>query len=91
MEIEDLPGVGDKVAEKLREAGYSTVESIATASIGNLKDVGLGESSAIKLIGKAQENINMGFETGLDVKKKREAIGKLTTGSKELDKLMELK
>ncbi len=88
MEIEDLPGVGDKVAEKLRASGFSTVEAIATASIGQLKEVGLGESSAIKLINSAQENIKMGFETGLDFKKKRGAVGKLSTGSKELDTLL---
>jgi len=88
MEIEDLSGVGEKVAEKLRSSGFKTVESIATASIGQLKEVGLGESSAIKLINSAQENINMGFETGLDLKKKREAIGKLSTGSAELDALL---
>jgi len=88
MDIEDLPGVGTKVAEKLREAGFTTVESIATASIGQLKDVGLGEAVAIKLINNAQENIDMGFESGLDVKRRREAVGKLSTGSKELDALL---
>ena len=32
LEIEDLPGVGPSTADKLREAGYLSVESIATAS-----------------------------------------------------------
>ena len=88
MEIEELPGVGEKVAEKLKEAGFSSIESIAAASISELKDIGLGESSVIKIINAARENLKMGFETGLDALRKRERVGKITTGSKELDKLI---
>ncbi|NLA31193.1 MAG: hypothetical protein GX880_05160, partial [Methanomicrobiales archaeon] len=29
IDLEDLPGVGPATADKLREAGYGTVESIA--------------------------------------------------------------
>ena len=36
LELEDLPGVGPTTAEKLREAGFVTVESIATASPAEL-------------------------------------------------------
>jgi len=88
MEIEELPGVGKSIAEKLREAGFSSLESIAAASISEIKEAGLGESSAIKIINAARKNLNMGFETGLDVLKKREQVGKLTTGSKEFDNLV---
>lgn len=87
MEIEELPGVGEKVAEKLREAGFDTLEAIAAASVSELKDVGLGESSVVKIINAARDNLKMGFETGIDALKKREMIGKITTGSDELDKL----
>lgn len=86
--IEDLPGVGEKLAEKLREAGYTTIESIAAASLNELMEIsGMGEASAIKVVNAARENLNMGFETGLDALKKREKIGKITTGSEDLDKL----
>jgi len=88
MEIEELPGVGAKVAEKLREAGYVSLESIAAASISEIKEIGLGESSAIKIINAARDNLDMGFETGLEFMKKRENIGKLTTSSKEFDALI---
>lgn len=88
MEIEELPGVGTKVAEKLKEAGFSSIESIAAASTAELKELGLGEASAIKIINSARENLQMGFETGLDVLEKRTQIGKITTGSKEFDKLL---
>jgi DNA repair protein RadA len=89
MEIEELPGIGKSIAEKLRDAGYLTVEAIAAASIGELKDVGLGETSAIKIMNAAKEAAGgMSFETGLDVLKRREKIGKLSTKSIELDNLM---
>lgn len=89
MELEELPGIGKTTAEKLKDSGYSTVESIAAASIGELKDVGLGEASAVKIINAAKEAAGgMGFETGLDVLKRREMIGKISTGSRELNALM---
>jgi DNA repair protein RadA len=92
MEIEDLPGVGEKVAEKLKEAGFDSLEAIAAASVSELKDVGLGEASVVKIIKAAKDSIknapSMGFETGIDALKKRGLIGKITTGSDELDKLM---
>jgi len=89
MEIEELPGIGKSMAEKLRDSGYSTVEAIAAASIGELKDVGLGETSAIKIVNAAKEAVGgMGFESGLDVLKRRELVGKLSTNSKELDALL---
>ncbi len=88
MEIEDLPGVGEKVAEKLKEAGFDSLEAIAAASVSELKDIGLGESSVVKIINSARDNLQMGFETGIEALKKRELIGKITTGSEELDKLM---
>ncbi len=92
MEIDELPGVGEKVAEKLKEAGFDSLEAIAAASISELKDLGLGEASVSKIIKAAKDGIKnapqMGFETGLDALKKRELIGKITTGSDELNKLL---
>ena len=92
MEIEDLPGVGEKVAEKLKEAGFDSLEAIAAASISELKDIGLGEASVVKIIKAAKDSVKntpqMGFETGIEALKKRELIGKITTGSDELNKLM---
>jgi DNA repair protein RadA len=87
MELEELPGVGESIAEKLREAGYLSIEAIACATTSELKDVGVGEATAVKIVQAARESLHMGFETGLEVLAKRETIGKLTTGSDELDKL----
>jgi len=87
MELEELSGVGATIAEKLRESGYGSIEAVACATTGELKDLGIGEASAVKIIQAARESLHMGFESGLDVLAKRENVGKLTTGSKELDKL----
>ncbi|MFH1836215.1 MAG: DNA repair and recombination protein RadA [Methanobacteriota archaeon] len=87
MDLDDLDGVGATIAEKLRESGYSSVEAIAAASPGELKEIGVGEATAIKIIASARENLQMGFESGLDVLEKRKLVGKLTTGSVEFDKL----
>ncbi|VVB53499.1 DNA repair and recombination protein RadA [uncultured archaeon] len=88
MELEELDGVGAAIAEKLREAGYLTVEAVAAASVGELKELGMGESTAAKIIQSARSNLQMGFETGLEILEKRLQVGKISTGSQELDKLL---
>ncbi len=86
--VKDLPGVGAATAEKLKEAGYETLLSIAVASPAELVEAaGMGEAVARKIIYNARQKLDMGFETGEELMKKRENIIKLTTGSKALDGL----
>jgi large subunit ribosomal protein L32e len=56
-ELKDLPGVGPKLEEKLREAGFKTVLSMSRARADKLaeKVEGLSDSGAAKLIAAAQE------------------------------------
>jgi len=87
--IYDLPGVGAATAEKLKEAGYDNLMSIAVATPGELVEIaGVGEGVARKIINSARNSLNMGFETGEELLKKRESIGKISTGSKMLDALV---
>ncbi|MFT4310908.1 MAG: DNA repair and recombination protein RadA [Candidatus Woesearchaeota archaeon] len=89
MEVHDLPGVGAATAEKLSEAGYDTVLSIAVASPGELVEAaGVGESAARKMINFARENLSMGFETATNVLEKRGLIKKISTGCASFDTLM---
>jgi DNA repair protein RadA len=89
MELEELPGVGEATAEKLREAGYKTVESIAVASIGELKEIsGMGEGTLMKIIDAARNTLQMRFMTGTEVMEKRKNMRKITLGSKKLDELL---
>ncbi len=87
--ISDLPGVGEKTAEKMKESGYSDLMSIAAASASELSErVETGEATASKIIQAARDAMEMGFETATKVLKRREKIGKITTGSKALDELL---
>lgn len=87
--IEDLAGVGEKIAEKLKEAGYTDFMALAAASGGELSTaVNIGGDTADKIINSAREKLKMGFETATDVMKRREKIGRITTGSKTLDALL---
>ncbi|MCK4729982.1 MAG: DNA repair and recombination protein RadA [Candidatus Aenigmarchaeota archaeon] len=87
--LKNLAGVGEKTAEKLREAGYEDLMAIAAASKGEICDaIEVGEGTAEKIIESARNGINMGFETAEAVYEKRKQIGKITTGSTALDDLL---
>jgi len=88
--LEDLPGVGPATAEKLREAGYDTIEAIAVASPLELKEIaGISEGAALKIIQAAREAANIGtFMRADEYMEKRRTIGRISTGSKSLDKLL---
>ena len=90
LEIEDLPGVGPSTADKLREAGYLSVESIATASPAELSEVSeISESVAKKIIKAAREAANVGgFKTGQDIFEQRKEVRKLSFRVPELDTLL---
>jgi DNA repair protein RadA len=89
-DLEDLSGVGPATAEKLRENGYDTYQSIAVASPGELSNTAdVGESSAHDIIESAREAADVGgFETGADVLERREQIGKLEFLVPELDEML---
>lgn len=88
-EIKDLPGVGPKTADALKNAGYDSFMTLATASAAELEAAAeLGEATANKIIQAARNILDMGFENALETIERRKIIGRITTGSKELDKLI---
>lgn len=89
-DIEDLPGIGPKSAEKLREAGFRTLEAIAVASPDELVNIAeLGEATAAKAILAARQMADIGgFITADEVLERRKALGYITSGSKSLDTLL---
>ncbi|MEM5778023.1 MAG: DNA repair and recombination protein RadA [Candidatus Aenigmatarchaeota archaeon] len=88
-DIADLPGVGERIAEKLKEAGYIDLMAIAAASPLELSAAAeIGEVTASKIISAAREALNIGFEKAVDVLERREQIKKITTSSKNLDNLL---
>lgn len=88
--IEDLPGVGPATAEKLKEAGFGSIEAIAVASPSELASFAdIGESTASKIINSARQAADVGgFETGDQVLERRKLVGKLSFGTKPLDDLL---
>ncbi|WP_393971140.1 DNA repair and recombination protein RadA [Oxyplasma meridianum] len=88
--IEDLPGVGEATAEKLRENGYDDIMTLAVASPKDLSEIGgIAEGAAVKIIAAARKYADVGnFETGEEILERRKSIKKLTTGSKNLDDLL---
>lgn len=56
----DLPGVGDKTAKLLEEAGYKTVEYVASCHIETLTAIpGIGEKTAQKIIKSARDVLGL--------------------------------
>ena len=87
--IEDIAGIGEKTAEKLREAGFTDIMSIAASSSGVLSAAaGIGNDTAEKIIAEARKMLKMGFEPATEVLKKRLQMGRISTGSKALDDML---
>lgn len=89
MELEELPGIGATTAEKLKEAGFTTIESIAVANPIEIKEIGgIGEAGAAKVINSARDSMEMRFMTGTEVLEKRKTMKKISTNSSVLDGLL---
>ncbi|MFH1064477.1 MAG: DNA repair and recombination protein RadA [Candidatus Woesearchaeota archaeon] len=89
IEIYDLPGVGAATAEKLKEAGYDTVMSIAVASPGKMvEDAGVSEAVGRKMIQAARDSLKMGFISGIEVLERRAKVKKYSTGSQAFNELL---
>src|SRR3989344_1275862 len=87
--IEELPGVGAATAEKLRDSGYNDLMSIAVAKPAEIVELcGMGDATAKRVIQVARTKLDMGFETGEDILKKREMVEKITTGCKSFDAIL---
>ncbi len=90
--IERLEGSGINASDvkKLKAAGFHTVERVAYATRKALTSIkGISEAKADKLLNEASKIIPMGFTTASEYHKSRQDVVHLTTGSKELDKLLQ--
>src|SRR3990167_3054283 len=68
LTMEDLPGIGPKGAQKLKEAGYSELISVAAASPGEISAAcEISAATAEKIIQAARSQLDMGFKTASDL------------------------
>jgi len=89
VELEDIKGVGGKTAEKLRDAGYEELMSIATMSSGELGEVAdLGDKKAQSIITESRKHLDIGFESGKDRFDQRKEMKRITTSSSNFDEVV---
>ena len=86
--IEDLPGVGPATAQRLRELGFNTVESLATATPRELEPSGISLKRAQEIIRAARSSIALSFVRADELLKMRAKVHRLTTGSRSIDELL---
>jgi DNA repair protein RadA len=87
--LEDLPGIGPATAQKLREMGFHTVESLAMATARELEPAGISEKKAFSIIEEARSNIGVSFIRADELLEMRKSVLRLTSGSKVIDALLD--
>mgnify|MGYP000179701652 CR=1 FL=1 len=88
-QLEDIDGVGKVTAQKLRDAGYTTVRDVAFASVRELAEVIGSEERAKTIILNAQRLLGIKpFMTALEYYQRRQAVRYISTGCRALDELL---
>lgn len=86
----EVNGITAGDIKKLQEAGLHTIEAVAYTPRKMLLAIkGISDAKADKILMEAYKLIPMGFTTASEFHLKRSEIIQLTTGSKELDKLLQ--
>lgn len=89
LKLEDLEGLGEVSARKLRDAGIDSVEVLAVTPVRELVDrAGLGKKSAYRFARLAGESLGDSFVSAWELWERRKHRLKCKTGSKALDKLL---
>ncbi len=95
IEIDELEGIGPATKEKLNNAGILTVTDLAVKSPSEVAEaIGSDLARAVELCGKARiklvelHYLDDDFVPASEIYKKRKAIERISTGSKNLDDLL---
>lgn len=86
--IKDIKGIGKKTAEKLEDQGYTSIKSLATASVGDLSEKeGISENKAKKILSSARDEVDVGgFKTAYEIDQNEKY--KIPTLVPELDEIL---
>jgi DNA repair protein RadA len=88
-ELEDLPGIGEATVDKLKAGGVDSIDKIAVMSPYELSELsGISAEAAKKAVQAAKEATTVNYETADQIMNRRKDIGKITTGSKDLNDLI---
>ncbi|MDI9619329.1 MAG: DNA repair and recombination protein RadA [Candidatus Nezhaarchaeota archaeon] len=89
LDLRDVKGVGPVTAEKLKNAGITSVEMLAVTPIRTLVEIaGLTEDKATDVVRAARELVQIKFMKASEFLEKRKEVGFLTTGCRSLDELL---
>ncbi|KIW52867.1 DNA repair protein rhp51 [Exophiala xenobiotica] len=84
-----LAGLTDRDIKLVVEGGFHTVEAIAYTPRRALEQIkGISEAKASKLLNEAMKLVPMGFTTATEMHARRSELISITTGSKNLDRLL---
>jgi len=88
--VRELPGVGPATGDKLIEAGYDDLMTVAVASPSEIAELcEIGDGVAAKIIAEARKVADVGgYRTGSDLLDQRKTVQRLSTSSKALDELL---
>ncbi len=88
-EIEDLPGIGPTTAEKLKAAGYETIDRIAASTPSELSDItGMSLEAAKKAVDAAKQATTLEFSTASEIFETRKSLGRISTCASSLDEML---
>uniref|UniRef100_A0A3B4WUI4 RAD51 recombinase n=2 Tax=Seriola lalandi dorsalis TaxID=1841481 RepID=A0A3B4WUI4_SERLL len=83
-------GISASDIKKMEDAGFHTIEAVAYAPKKELLNIkGISEAKADKILTEAAKLVPMGFTTATEFHQRRAEIIQISTGSKELDKLLQ--
>lgn len=88
-DLKNLPGVGPATANKLKSAGFTTVEAIAVIPPKEIaKKTGIGFNTVLNIVKASREKLGVDFITAEELWKKRQNMLRCSTGSNNLNELM---
>jgi len=89
VQVLEQHGIAGSDIKKLIDAGFHTVESVAYAPKKALLEVkGISDAKVDKLVAEVSRLIPMGFTTATEILESRKEIIRMTTGSREIDRLL---